>query len=110
MPNVGLLEASEPLSPKNRVVIRFSVEVDELPVYNESYDVDKLLQELRDQPEETLKRWSWRLLSAAYARDKEGFSACLTRGLVDGMGSPKGKGEGVDLKEAVCGNAGESQA
>jgi hypothetical protein len=97
MPNVGLLTSAEPLKRKNRVVIRFSVEVDELPVYNESYDVDTLEKELRSNPTEVLKRWGWRLLSVVYSRDKEGFSACLTRGLIDGKGCAQGHQACEDL-------------
>lgn len=90
MPDVGLLSSDEPLKPSHKVVIRFSVEVDGLPVYNESYDVDKIRQELAQAREETLRRWSWRLLGTAYCRDQQGFSACLTRSLVDGQGCASG--------------------
>lgn len=93
MPNVGLLTASDPLQEKNRVIIRYSIEVDGLAVYNESYDVDTVRQELATNGKEALKRWSWRLLGAAYCRDKKGFSACLTRSLVDGKGCACGHQE-----------------
>jgi hypothetical protein len=48
MPDVGLTTNSEPLDDDMRVVIKYSVEVNGLPVYNESYDVDKLREELKE--------------------------------------------------------------
>jgi hypothetical protein len=97
MPNVGLLTSSEPLKRKNRVIIRFSVEVDELPVYNESYDVDTLRKELKSWPLQVIRRWVWRLLAVVDCRDKKGFSACLTRGLMDGKGCAEGHQACEDL-------------
>jgi hypothetical protein len=97
MPDVGLTTSTKPLDSDYRVVIKYSVEVEGLPVYNESYDVDTLRKELKSDPAETLKRWSWRLLAAAYSRDKEGFSACLTRALIDGQGCACGHKDCEDL-------------
>jgi hypothetical protein len=97
MPDVGLTSASQPPDASKCVVIRYSVEVDGLPVYNESYDVDKLREELAADPEEVMKRWSWRLLGAAYCRNQHGFSACLTRSLIDGQGCACGHEDCEDL-------------
>jgi len=38
MPDVGLLSATEPVPADARVIIEYSVEVDGLPVYTETYD------------------------------------------------------------------------
>jgi hypothetical protein len=97
MPDVGLLSGSEPLQARHKVVIRFSVEVDELPVYNESYDVDTVRKELKSNPAEVLRRWTWRLLGAVHCRREKGFSACLTRSLIDGKGCACGSQKCVDL-------------
>ena len=53
MPDVGLFSATEPLSKKMKVVIKYSVEVEGLPVYQESYNVDTIAAELaKDEAEE----------------------------------------------------------
>lgn len=84
MPDVGLLDSTEPVPPDTPVIIRFSVEVGGLQVYNESYDVDKLRQELaRDEPT-TVRNWIRRLKCVVGCRDRHGFSACVTRCLTDG--------------------------
>jgi hypothetical protein len=46
MAGVGLFSATEPLPEEAKVIIKYSVEVDELQVYCESYDVAKLADEL----------------------------------------------------------------
>jgi hypothetical protein len=46
MPDVGLTTAQEPLPADVKVIIKYSVEVGGLPVYQETYDVDKLAAEL----------------------------------------------------------------
>lgn len=88
MPDVGLLNASEPLGSSRRLVIKISYEVDELPVYSESYDVDRLRQEIESNSEQVRERWLWRLLCAVHCRNQPAFSACLTRCLVEGVCSP----------------------
>jgi hypothetical protein len=93
MPDVGLTTASEPVPADTKVIIRYSVEVGGLPVYNESYDVDKLTVELAEDQKRVLEIWSWRLLCAVRCRHKHGFSACLTRCLTDG-------------ESCACGHAG----
>jgi hypothetical protein len=42
MPDVGLFTATEPLPKNAKVVIRYVVEVEGLPVYTETYDAEKI--------------------------------------------------------------------
>jgi hypothetical protein len=84
MPDVGLFTASEPLSSSMKVVIKYSVEVEGLPVYNESYDVDTLAKELREDKEQVAACWLRRIECVVNCRKKKGFSACVTRCLTDG--------------------------
>jgi len=85
MPDVGLTTATEPLDPNYRVVIKYSVEVEGLPVYNESYDVAKLAGELQRDPKETERLWFRRLECVVKCRNERAFSASLTRCLAEGL-------------------------
>jgi hypothetical protein len=100
MPDVGLLTSTEPVPPETNVVIRFSVEVGQLPVYNESYDVDTLAGELQQDKAKVLEAWSRRLLCAVESRARPGFSAALTRCLTDGMCCDYGHENGIDVSTA----------
>lgn len=84
MPDVGLTTASEPLDKKYRVIIKYSVEVEGLPVYNESYDVDTLRKELAEDEEKVAKLWLRRLKCPVECREKPMFSARLTTCLATG--------------------------
>jgi len=84
MPDVGLTTATEPLDPNYRVVIKYSVEVEGLPVYQESYDVDKLAKELDEDEEKVSELWLRRLKCAIACRERPAFSASLTGCLADG--------------------------
>lgn len=84
MPDVGLFTATDPVFKKTPVIIRYSVEVGGLPVYNESYDVDTLAVELDMDEARVLGLWVRRLKCAVEARGRPGFSAALTRCLADG--------------------------
>ena len=84
MPDVGLFTATEPLSKDMRVVIKYSVEVNGLPVYNETYDVAKLAEELEEDSAKALEIWGRRIQCVVACRKRRGFSACLTRCLTDG--------------------------
>jgi hypothetical protein len=84
MPDVGLTTATEPLDPSYRVIIKYSVEVEGLPVYNESYDVAKITEEMKDDPDEVARLWFRRLQCVVEARHQPAFSAHLTRCLADG--------------------------
>lgn len=66
------------------MVIRYSVEVNGLQVYNESYDVDTVAAELRKNEADVVRQWVRRLKCAAGCRRRGGFSAWLTRCLIDG--------------------------
>lgn len=85
MPDVGLFTAAKPLSPEMKVVIKYSVEVNGLAVYSESYDVEKLADELREDEEKAVGIWSRRIKCVVACRKRRGFSACLTRCLTDGQ-------------------------
>lgn len=85
MPDVGLFSATEPVPKDARVIIKYSVEVEGLPVYTETYDVEKLAVELSDDPERAVETWARRIRCAVGCRHKKGFSSCLTRCLADGQ-------------------------
>jgi hypothetical protein len=84
MPDVGLTTATDPLDPKLRVIIKYSVEVEGLPVYNETYDVAKLTEEVAQDRALAEKLWLRRLHSPIEARDQPAFSATLTTKLASG--------------------------
>jgi hypothetical protein len=88
---------------KTKVIIRYSVEVGGLPVYNESYDVDTLAAELEKDEAKVIDLWARRLKCAVAARPKPGFSACLTRCLTDGQSCDYGhdKCESVEPTDAT---------
>jgi len=85
MPDVGLFTSTEPLGKSMKVVIKYTVEVEGLPVYNESYDADTIAKELREDEARAVALWSRRLKCVVCCRPREGFSACLTRCLADGV-------------------------
>jgi hypothetical protein len=85
MPDVGLFTATEPLSKKMKVVIKYSVEVEGLPVYSETYDADTLRSELEEDEAKALEIWARRIKCVIACREKPGFSSCLTRCLTDGQ-------------------------
>ena len=85
MPDVGLFSAAKPLDSDMKVVIKFAVEVEGLPVYQESYDVDTLAKELKKDPERFATIWMRRVKCAIHCRKRPGFSACITRCLMDGQ-------------------------
>ena len=90
MPDVGLLSSTEPLPASARVIIKYSVEVEGLPVYTETYDVKKIEGELKTEPEAVERNWLRRIKCAVCCRKRSGFSACLTRCLTDGKCCEKG--------------------
>ncbi len=85
MPDVGLFTAAGPLDPEYKVVIKYSVEVEGLAVYQESYDVKKLELELQRDPARLKEIWFRRIQCAVNSRQRPGFSAALTRCLMDGQ-------------------------
>ena len=68
-----------------RVIIRYAVEVDGLPVYTETYDVEKLRDELKEDEQRVANDWLRRIKCVVDCRDRHGFSSCVTRCLSDGM-------------------------
>jgi hypothetical protein len=84
MPDVGLFSATEPLSDDMKVVIKYSVEVNGLPVYQESYSVDTLAKELEEDEERAVRLWARRIKCVVACRKRNGFSGCVTRCLEDG--------------------------
>jgi hypothetical protein len=100
MPDVGLTTAAEPLGSDLKVVIKYSIEVEGLPVYNETYDVDTLARELKENESRVLELWARRLKCAIHCRDKPGFSASVTRCLVDGHCGERGHEKCVLLDDA----------
>jgi hypothetical protein len=94
MPDVGLFSATEPLTDEVKVVIKYSVEVNGLPVYQESYDVDKLAAELAQDEQSVVKKWARRIKCVVACRKRHGFSACVTRCLTDGEAADCGHSDG----------------
>ena len=85
MPDVGLFTATEPLGKSLKVVIKYTVEVEGLPVYSESYDFEKLAEELRQDQEKAKEVWARRITCVVACRNQKGFSSCVTRCLADGQ-------------------------
>jgi hypothetical protein len=94
MPDVGLTSSSEPLSSEYKVVVKYTVEVDGLPVYTETYDVEKLRKELESEEHTVREHWFRRIKCVIGCRTRRGFSACLTRCLLDGEICDEGHKEG----------------
>ena len=84
MPDVGLTTATESLPFDAKIVIKYSVEVEGLTVYQESYDVDKLASELLKNREQVSELWLRRIDCVVQSRRKPEFSANLTRCLAEG--------------------------
>lgn len=84
MPDVGLTTATEPLAKDLRVIIKYSVEVEGLPVYTETYDVATLAREVAKDKAFTERLWLRRIWAAIEARDEPAFSATLTGKLAHG--------------------------
>lgn len=99
MPDVGLFASTKPVPESTPVVIRFSVEVGGLEVYNESYDVETLSKEVEKDKAKGLEVWARRLLCVVNARNRPGFSAAVTRCLADGNCCDYGSGPGTKIDE-----------
>ena len=92
MPDVGLTSAADPLDPKYKVVIKYTIEVEGLAIYSESYDVEKLRKEIKEDEQEARKNWFRRIKCVVECRNLRGFSACVTRCLLKGHHSAEGGG------------------
>jgi len=54
IPDVGLTSSAERLKEEYKVVIKYAIEIEGLPVYTESYDAEKLRKEVQaDEPDAT---------------------------------------------------------
>lgn len=84
MPDVGLFTATDPLPAKAKVIIRYTVLVEGLPVYTETYDVAKLAAELEEDRERTSALWLRRLECVVKSRHLPAFSASITGCLATG--------------------------
>ncbi len=93
MPDVGLLTFTNPLPKGAKVIIKYSVEVNGLPVYTETYDVKTIEEELKSDANKVRQNWLRRILCVVGCRKRHGFSACLTRCLADGRCCAKGHEE-----------------
>lgn len=89
MPDIGLTSATDPLNRRSRVVIKYSVEVDGLPVYQESYDADKLAAELAQDRENLVRLWFARLECVVKHRQDPRFSASITGCIADALEAGK---------------------
>ncbi len=90
MPDVSLHTATEPLASDARVVIRYSIEVEGLAVYQESHDVRKLAVELHADRAAFIELWFRRVECVAQCLESDSFSArltgCLARGVAEVLG------------------------
>jgi len=73
MPDVGLLTFTEPLPADAKVIIKYSVEVNGLPVYNETYDVKTIEGEFKKDPEQVRENWIAGFCARCAAVSGEGF-------------------------------------
>jgi hypothetical protein len=94
MPDVGLFTASEPLPDTAKVVVKFSVEANGLPIYTETYDSAKIEEELKTDESKAAELWTRRMRCVVSCRRRSGFSACLTRCLTDGRACDCGHADG----------------
>jgi hypothetical protein len=73
MPDVGLTSSAKRLKEEYKVVIKYTIEIEGLPVYTESYDAEKLRKEV-EADEQTLREyWFRRVKCVIGCRDRRGF-------------------------------------
>ena len=84
MPDVGLTTATQRLPKDAREIIKYSVEVEGLPVHQEMSDVDKLAAELKADRSRFKELWLRRVEGVVDCRERHPFSASLTGCLADG--------------------------
>lgn len=85
MPDVGLTSATKPLPQAAKVVSKYSVQIEGLPVCQEPYDLDKLAAELSVDGSKFKELWLKRGECVVRARDQHAFSASLTGCLADAL-------------------------
>jgi hypothetical protein len=59
MPDVGLTSSAEPLKEEYKVVVKYTIEIEGLPIYTESYDAAKL-RKGSETDEQTLREYWFR--------------------------------------------------
>ena len=96
MPDVGLTSSAERLNEEFKVVIKYTIEIEGLPVYTESYDAAKLRKEVEADEQALREYWFRRVKCVIGCRDRRGFSACVTRFLLDGKICDEGHKEAND--------------
>jgi hypothetical protein len=84
MPDVGLTTATEPVPSDEKVTIKYSVEIGMLPVYSETYDVEKIAGEIVSDRKLVKELWMRRLEAVVHSRDRPQFSASVTAFLAGG--------------------------
>ena len=70
--------------PPKKVIIKYIVEADGVPIYTEHLDVDDLESEMTTQSDAVIAGWGRRIKCAICCKKKSGFGACFIRCLVDG--------------------------
>jgi hypothetical protein len=85
MPDVSIFTATRPFPSDAKMVIKYTVEVEGLPVYTETYDADALAEELNRDEARALAMWERRLRAVTCCRQREQFSDCLTHYLAEGV-------------------------
>jgi hypothetical protein len=78
----------DPLPPGTRIKIRYIVEVEGRPVFNEVYDADRLDRELKTAPEAVKELWLRQVQAPVVCRQARGFPAALTQYTEDGTQPP----------------------
>jgi hypothetical protein len=83
-----------------KVIIKYSVEVEGLPVYQETYDVEKLGDEIEADRSKFKELWLRRVECVVECRHKDAFSASLTGCLADGLGNREASEQ--EVSEVLC--------
>jgi hypothetical protein len=75
MPDVGLTSSAERLKEGYKVVIKYSIEIEGLPVYTESYDAEKLRKEVEANEQTLREYWFRRVKCVIGCRDRRGSTS-----------------------------------
>jgi len=73
MQDAGLTSTTQPLPKDTKVIIKYSLEVEGLSVYQETYEVDKLAAELRADRSNFKEPWLRRVECVVNCRDQHAF-------------------------------------
>ena len=88
-PEIANIKLRDGTHPVDHVVsqtepIKYTIEVEGLAIYSESYDVAKLRKEIKENEQEARENWFRRIKCVVECRSLHGFSACVTRCLLKG--------------------------